>query len=268
MLNMMWLLLGKSPTDMQRRGMAEQDDLGNRRSPRRFVVAGGVAAAVVLSTAVASSASAAPLAAAGATRAVTYHGYTVSVPASWPVYNLADDPGQCVLLNKHAVYLGTPGASQHCPSRAYGRTEPLLIQPSTAAATAGSSAQPAVVRPRDTAALPDTTSALPAAARTAVGASHVFKVDASGPGVFVNARYGTDPGTIRKILAGATMTGQASAPASSPSTAVAPASRAVTPTATKAAAAAQTTGTGTLTEMTGSGPGFDTCTAPSVATMT
>lgn len=195
---------------------------------------------------------------------MTYHGYTVSVPASWPVYNLAADPDQCVLFNRHAVYLGTPGADQDCPARAYGRTDALLIQPSGTAAAAGSSAQSAVVLPRGTAALPDAAGALPAAARTAAAASHVITIDVSGPGVLVTASYGADPGTVRKILAGATMTGSASAVATP-----AAASAVAAPTAAKAAAARATRpGASALTEMTGGGLGFDTCTAPSVATMT
>jgi Rv2525c-like, glycoside hydrolase-like domain len=245
--------------------MTGQDDPGGYRTWRRaLAVVGGVAVAVAFGTAAipsAPSALAAPrAAAAGSARTVTYHGYTVSVPASWPVYNLADDPGQCVLFNKHAVYLGTPGANQNCPARAYGRTDALLIQPSGTAATTATSAQPAVVLPRDAAALPDTTGALPAAARTAAGVTHVIRVDASGPGVVVTASYGTDPTAIRAILAGATMTGPAAA-------ATTPAAAAATTTPAATTPAAADPGASALTETTGTGLGFDTCTAPSVATM-
>jgi hypothetical protein len=244
----------------------KHDDPGSYQSWRRtLAVLGGVALAGVLSTAAVPSALAASrAAAAGPTRTVTYHGYTVSVPAAWPVDNLADDPDQCVLFNRHAVYLGTPGADQDCPARAYGRTDALLIQPSGTAAAAGSSVQPAVVLPRGTAALPDAAGALPAAARTAAGASHVITIDASGPGVLVTASYGTDPGTVRKILAGATMTGSAAAVATPTA-----ASTVAAPAATTAAVArAADPGASALTEMTGGGLGFDTCAAPSVATMT
>ncbi len=61
-------------------------------------------------------------------RVVRYHGYQVQVPGSWPVYDLAADPAQCVLFNTHAVYLGTPGSAQDCPAHAFGHTEALLIQ--------------------------------------------------------------------------------------------------------------------------------------------
>ena len=53
---------------------------------------------------------------------VRYAGYTIQVPASWPVYRLDRDPGQCVRYDRHAVYLGLPGASQRCPAHLVGRT--------------------------------------------------------------------------------------------------------------------------------------------------
>jgi Domain of unknown function (DUF1906) len=67
-------------------------------------------------------------------RAVSYHGYTVTVPSSWPVYELANDPHACVRFNRHALYLGTPGADQRCPANAVGRTEAILIEPVRASA--------------------------------------------------------------------------------------------------------------------------------------
>jgi hypothetical protein len=237
---------------------------GRRMRPRyrAFSVFGGMAAALALVGSVVSPASAAPASAArastaaskSATRAVDYHGYRVQVPASWPVYNLTADPERCVLFNTHAVYLGTPGASQDCPARAYGRTEALLIQPAPAASAVPKSA---VVLPRDTAALPRQATALPAA--TAASTGHVIRVDATGSGVLVTASYGKDPALIRTILAGATMTTAGTA-ASTTATAAA-----------GTAAAAQAGGTPTAPElagMAGAGLGFDTCTAPSVATMT
>ena len=79
------------------------------------------------------------------TKAVTYHGYRVVVPASWPVYNLAADPSVCVRFNRHAVYLGQPSARQQCPAYAIGRTEAILVAPLAAhGAGAGAAAGPAV----------------------------------------------------------------------------------------------------------------------------
>ena len=70
---------------------------------------------------------------------VTYRGYTVTVPRSWPVFNLARDPRACVRFNRHAVYLGTPGGDQICPANAVGRTEAILIEPLRASAASGGS---------------------------------------------------------------------------------------------------------------------------------
>ncbi|MFZ0974127.1 MAG: hypothetical protein WAN22_17990, partial [Solirubrobacteraceae bacterium] len=63
------------------------------------------------------------------TKVVTYHGYRVVVPVTWPVYDLAADPSVCVRFNRHAVYLGQPSASQRCPAYAVGRTEAILVTP-------------------------------------------------------------------------------------------------------------------------------------------
>jgi len=60
-------------------------------------------------------------------RAVSYDGVSVRVPASWPVYNLASDPTRCVRLDVHAVYLGTPGPRQNCPAHLVGRSEAVVI---------------------------------------------------------------------------------------------------------------------------------------------
>ncbi len=64
-----------------------------------------------------------------ATKAVHYHGYRLVVPANWPVFHLQRDPTACVRFNRHAVYLGQPGANQNCPPEAAGRTEAILVQP-------------------------------------------------------------------------------------------------------------------------------------------
>jgi hypothetical protein len=239
-------------------------------------------------TALPASATALP-AASAATRAsvervVSYHGYQVTVPASWPVYNLATDPTRCVLFDQHAVYLGTPGAGQRCPARAYGRTDALLIQPSGASGTASAAPKSAVVLPQRTAALP-ASAALPAAAATTGSVSHEIQVEAPGPGVVVTATYGASQSRVRSILAGATMTttstsspstsspsaaGSASAAASASAVASASAAASASAVASASAAKAASAGTSTPRELvgtTGSGLGFDACTAPSVSTM-
>jgi len=62
-------------------------------------------------------------------KAVQYHGYAVTVPRSWPVYHLDRDPGTCVRFNRHAVYLGIPGAQESCPAHAAGRAGAILLEP-------------------------------------------------------------------------------------------------------------------------------------------
>jgi hypothetical protein len=85
---------------------------------------------VLMGVTVCASLSGAPMASAGAhTREVHYRGYGVEVPRSWPVYELAADPSRCVRFDRHAVYLGRPGANQRCPAHAVGRTEAILIEP-------------------------------------------------------------------------------------------------------------------------------------------
>ena len=84
-------------------------------------------------------------AAASGLKIVSYHGYTLRVPRSWPVYDLAKDPSVCVRFNRHAVYLGRPGATPQCPAHAAGRPEALLLQPLSArAASAATAALPSV----------------------------------------------------------------------------------------------------------------------------
>ena len=71
-------------------------------------------------------------AAAGTTalvKVVSYRGYRFEVPVGWPVFNVARQPQTCVRFDLHAVYLGTPGANQDCPSWLLGATETIVIQP-------------------------------------------------------------------------------------------------------------------------------------------
>ncbi|MCQ4211197.1 choice-of-anchor P family protein [Streptomyces longispororuber] len=60
---------------------------------------------------------------------MTYQGRTFTVPESWDVVDLDKAPDSCVRFDRHAVYLGTPGAQQNCPAKELGRTEALLVEP-------------------------------------------------------------------------------------------------------------------------------------------
>ncbi len=81
--------------------------------------------------------------AAPSMKLVRYHGFSVSVPRSWTVYDLGRAPTTCVRFNRHAVYLGVPDRNQRCPAHSVGRTESILISPlSAAGAGAGARALP------------------------------------------------------------------------------------------------------------------------------
>jgi hypothetical protein len=199
----------------------------------------------------------------GPGRVVSYLGYQVRVPASWPVYRLAADPSRCVLFNRHAVYLGRPGADQRCPVRAFGRTESLLVQPLTPL----SDLPPSTTVQRGQAAA----RRAPAAAALDA-ASHALSVALPAAGVQVAATYGANEALVRAILAGARLTstrpaaGHPAAPIRQPAPSRQPASRRTAASqqpAPRQRAAAATT----LTAQRGTGLGFDACTAPSVATM-
>jgi hypothetical protein len=66
-------------------------------------------------------------------KSVSFGGVTVQVPADWPVYDLATAPHTCIRYDRPAVYLGHPAAEQNCPAYAIGRTEALLIEPDDSA---------------------------------------------------------------------------------------------------------------------------------------
>jgi hypothetical protein len=70
------------------------------------------------------------LATPAAARTAHFRGHAVAVPSGWPVYRLAEHPHMCVRLDRRAVYLGTPGANQRCPSSAIGRRRAILVEPS------------------------------------------------------------------------------------------------------------------------------------------
>lgn len=80
------------------------------------------------------------MAQAGTLKRVRYRGATVTVPASWPVFDLARSPGTCVRFDRHAVYLGRPGPLQRCPAHLVGRSEALLLEPSVASAASAAGA--------------------------------------------------------------------------------------------------------------------------------
>ena len=88
--------------------------------------------------------------AAASAQVIRFHGYRLSVPSGWPVYQLARRPRTCVRFDRHAVYLGSPSARQRCPAAAIGRTEAILVSPLSArdaGTRGGGPALPLVTRP-------------------------------------------------------------------------------------------------------------------------
>ncbi|HWG61012.1 MAG TPA: glycoside hydrolase domain-containing protein [Streptosporangiaceae bacterium] len=67
-----------------------------------------------------------------ATKIIRYDGYSLTVPAPWPVYRLGRRSTRCVRYDKHAVYLGAPGINQLCPAHLAGRVATLTLQPGAA----------------------------------------------------------------------------------------------------------------------------------------
>ena len=102
---------------------------GKRAVVSAVAAAAGTAVIALPGAAPASASGGRAVAARVAGRVISYHGYRLRVPASWPVFRLADSPSRCILFNRHAVYLGRPGTDQSCPARAFGRTEAVLVQP-------------------------------------------------------------------------------------------------------------------------------------------
>ncbi len=167
----------------------------------------------------------------GATRTLHYRGYVLRAPASWPVFDLARSPATCVRFDRHAVYLGTPGARQSCPAHAAGRTEAILVPPLAAGAAAGPRGQ---ITPGP-------------------GAIDTFAVPAAR--VVVTATWSRSPGLVSALV-------HHPLRPTAPSTRRAPAAR---------VAAGRRTRTGGATfhsaAVTYAGKGFDACTTPSTAAM-
>ncbi len=197
-------------------------------------------AAIAAALACATGAGAAAAAGDAATQEVRYGAYAIEVPASWPVYDLAEDPATCVRFDRHAVYLGRPGADQRCPAHAVGRSEAILVEPDPGPAAAEGDGR--ILRAPKGAASP---TRLP---RT--GPDAELRVDVPSAGVVVSATWQRHPGMIRHIVDGARLASGAEPRASVDGRAEAQPSRAK---ATR--------------RVFHKGLGFDACAAPSKSAM-
>jgi hypothetical protein len=179
-------------------------------------------------------ASAAPASkATAATKSVTYLGRQFTVPAAWPIVDLAKARSACVRFDQHAVYLGTPGTQQDCPAHAMGRTEAVLIEPAAVSNAPAKTVENSTERD--------------------------FTATASGMKVTVT--YNGDRALAQSIL------GSAALPAASADTATArvAAPKAAAPDAAHQGAVQPATIADGSTDFTGLG--FDACAAPSAGAM-
>jgi hypothetical protein len=182
---------------------------------------------------------------AASAKVVRFHGYRLSVPAAWPVYQLAHRPRTCVRFDRHAVYLGTPSSVQNCPAHAVGRTESLLIsavgrsggERAARAAGAGSAAADS------------------AAASVSSTGGAVDRVALGSPGLVATATWSSDRRLVARILrhrlaptrpARAAATAQSAGPATA-----------------RSAGVPKAHATGAVY----TGPGFDACSTPSASAM-
>lgn len=176
-----------------------------------------------------------PLAHADTT--VDYQGLRITVPAGWPVYHLGPRSTECVRFDRHAVYLGPAGANQLCPAHAVGRTEALHVEPLTGqTASFADELLGESGRRSSVAGMPALT----------VRDAATREIHAAVPvaGVLITGSYDTAPGELEHVIG------------------------AITPAPERAP---EPTGDGERRSGERSrwvtGPGFDTCSAPSLAAM-
>jgi hypothetical protein len=174
-------------------------------------------------------------AAATTMKTVRYHGYSARVPVSWPVFRLRAGSHTCVRFNRHAVYLGTPSATQRCPGHAVGRTEAILISPRPGLTHGGFAPQVAS-----------------APSATATPQARETQITSVAHGVTVTATWNRAPQIIRGALHVTGLTQSA---------ALATHARRGSARFQAQARVAHNTGT------TFTGPGFDACSTPSQSTM-
>jgi len=114
----------------------------SRRGPRTFRALAPPAWAGVLALAALACWACAFAPAGASARTLHFDGQKIEAPDSWPVYRLDERPRTCVRLDRRAVYLGTPGTEQRCPSEVLGRRRAILVEPRSAARASRSALPP------------------------------------------------------------------------------------------------------------------------------
>ena len=201
---------------------------------------------------------------------IDYDGYSITVPASWPVFHLNTDPGQCVRYDINAVYLGNPGANQNCPPALIGRVQTITIsdagvpgppQPEyqrAAVAQGGLGAAPPPSSPGSRiASVPSTLSRLDQYSQL-----HEFQGAVSHSHLSVTGTYGASSAPVENIIRGLRKLGgsRPTGTAAAGSQAWTSAATADTPDRPQASSLKPDIPSSPLN-------GFDACTAPSVEAM-
>jgi len=158
---------------------------------------------------------------------LSHEGLNLPVPDGWSIVDLAANPQACVRFDRPTVYLGHPGDQSTCPANLSGRTAGIVIEPLDDISLSRIGPQ-----------TKETTQVIVREANLLITAEHTEQTRDA----------------VHRMLAAATPKGTR---VTTPTMRLASASR-----ATAAAAAAVSPQPGTYL-----GRGFDTCAAPSQATM-
>lgn len=168
-----------------------------------------------------------------AARVVQFAGRRFQIPAGWSVTDLGADPTACVRFDRHTVYIGTPAPQQRCPAQGVARPAGAMLISAASSTTANRLVQDK--------------------------ASH--SIEASAPGVTVEASYGDDPSQVLQILDSAQLSAGA-VPTESAPTATASAQASPAPVGPRVATSGSVPTTVGM-----AGLGFDACAAPSSTAM-
>ncbi|HEY4378012.1 MAG TPA: glycoside hydrolase domain-containing protein, partial [Acidimicrobiales bacterium] len=225
--------------------MSEGGILRRRRVAASVVVmalAVGCSALAIPAVGLGSAAPEAGPVIAGST--VTLRGWRGTVPVGWRVVDLDRAPTTCVRWDQPALYVGTPSDQEQCPAHVAGRTQAALVQPiETFAGQVDVTVRGARA-----------SGPWPAAAE---GRREVYVAEPDA-GVVVTGAWRDDQVDLDALLAGATTTPGWTAPTPGPG----PTTGSTTGSGARTAVVAPT-----ITSTQFSGLAFDTCRAPSAATM-
>ena len=189
------------------------------------------------------------------------------MPAAWPVIDLALHPSTCIRLDRSALYLGSPGAQSNCPAHAVGRADTIWLRPAKAGQM-DQQANPSASQGARVGTLP---------AQVSVEAvSHDKHAQFVTAGVQLDATWGANSSSVDRVLASAVASPAAATPAAATPASTSSAAAPTKTTAAGPSAAAATTlalapalapAPASVGAAAFTGKAFDTCAAPSAATM-